>query len=118
MTSMRVDRLSSREDIVPRLQTLSVPPFPRHISPSFSPPPSFPSLAHPFPSPPSPLFLPSSLQRIIPECQELDVMIKQLKLAPKNYIFFMYCGFGQKHWSKRFSVNDVTKQLSTGLNRY
>ena len=83
MTSMRVDRLSSREDIVPRLQTLSVPPFPRHISPLSLPLPPFPPPLTSFPPPPSPLFLPSSLLRIIPECQELDVMIKQLKLAPK-----------------------------------
>ena len=47
MTSMRVDRLSSREDIVPRLQALSVPPFSRPISHLSLP-------LHPFPPPLTP----------------------------------------------------------------
>ena len=33
-TSMLVDRFASREDIDPRFQTLSVPPFPRPLPPS------------------------------------------------------------------------------------
>ena len=32
-TSMLVDRFASREDIDPRFQTLSVPPFPRPLPP-------------------------------------------------------------------------------------
>ena len=40
-TSMLVDRFASREDIDPRFQTLSVPPFPRPLPP---PPPSLLSL--------------------------------------------------------------------------
>ena len=73
-TSMLVDRFASREDIDPRFQTLSVPPFPRPL-----PPP-----------PPRSFLFPLPYQGIIPECQEWDVKIKQLKLAPKTYIFFMH----------------------------
>ena len=99
---MRFDRFASCEVIVPRFQTLSVPPFPRPLSPSFSSPAplSFPrsplSLPHP-----SPFSLPPSPPpEIISECQKWDVMIKQLKLAPTAHIFFMYLGFCEKHWSK------------------
>ena len=86
---VRISSLGSR----PCQSPLSLVPFP----PLSPPPPLFTSPAHPFlspiprpfPSPPSP-----------PECQEWDVMIKQLKLAPTAQIFFMYLGFCEKHWSK------------------
>ena len=66
------------------LQVVRSPPFP----PLSPPPPLFPSPAHPFLSPiPRPFPSPPSPPEIISECQEWDVMIKQLKFAPTAHIF-------------------------------
>ena len=46
-TSMLVDRFASREDIDPRFQTLSVPPFPRPLPP---PPPPLAPFSSLFPT--------------------------------------------------------------------
>ena len=90
--AMRFDRFASCEE-----SPLSLVPFP----PLSPPPPLFPSPAHPFLSPiPRPFPSPPSPPEIISECQEWDVMIKQLKFAPTAHIFFMYLGFCEKHWSK------------------
>ena len=92
---VRISSLGSR----PCQSPLSLVPFP----PLSPPPPLSPSPAHPFLSPiPRPFPSPPSPPEIISECQEWDVMIKQLKLAPTAHIFFMYLGFCEKHWSKAF----------------
>ena len=90
--AMRFDGFASCEE-----SPLSLVPFPLFLlpRPSFLPPltPFSPPSLAPFPPPPSP-------PEIISECQEWDVMIKQLKCAPTAHIFFMNLGFCEKHWSK------------------
>ena len=96
LIALQVVRLSSLGSR-PFQSLLSLVPFP----PLSPPPPLFPSPAHPFLSPiPRPFPSPPSPPEIISECQEWDVMIKQLKCAPTAHIFFMNLGFCEKYWSK------------------